>query len=272
MAYVLKRLKGQFPLISLAHNIIPHQNMPFDRKITNYYIRQNDAFVVLSSAVSDDLDKFDAKAKRIIVPHPVYDIFGKAVDRNEAVKVLELNPGYKYLLFFGLVKPYKGLKYLLEAMPFIKEKLPDVRLIVAGEFYEDKEKYISLIEKLGIKDRVLLFPGFIPNEQVKYFFSVADIVVQPYLSATQSGITQVAYNFEKPMIVTDVGGLREIVIDGQTGYVVPKEEPAAIANAVVKFYGSKTDFRSNVKEIKKKFSWDSFAERVLVLYDEVRDK
>ena len=272
MAVVLKRLKSGIRRISLSHNIIPHQSMPFDAHITSFYVKQNEAFVVLSEAVANDLDRFDADMPRVVIPHPVYDIFGKPVSRDEAAEFLKLDKSYDYILFFGLVKPYKGLRYLVEAMRYLKDKLPNVRLIVAGEFYEEQKPYEDKIKSYGLEDRICLFPDFIPNEEVKYFFSMADVVVQPYLSATQSGITQVAYNFDKPMIVTDVGGLREIVEDGKTGYVVPKENPEAIARAVERFYADRKniDFAAHVREIKKKFSWDGFAEKVLSLYEETK--
>ena len=272
LASVLRMLRGKTKLISLAHNIIPHQRLPFDSCINSFYIKQNDGFVLLSEAVSKDLDKYLPSAKRVVVPHPVYDIFGKGVSRKEALEVLNLDAKFDYILFFGLIKPYKGLKYLLQAMNLLKDKLPNLRLIVAGEFYEDEKPYKDFIVENGLEEKIFLYPRFIPNEEVKYFFSAADIVVQPYLSATQSGITQVAYNFNKPMIVTDVGGLREIVLDGKTGYVVPKEDANAIANAIKRFYKEKDeiDFESNVEKIKKKFSWDSFVDKVLMFYNELR--
>jgi glycosyltransferase involved in cell wall biosynthesis len=270
MAKVLKKLKKHFVTISLAHNVIPHQNMPFDRAITKFYVKQNQGFVVLSEAVANDLDEFDNKVPRIVVPHPVYEIFGSPVSKQEALKKLGLTEG-NYVLFFGIIKPYKGLKYLLQAFATEEIRKADIKLIIAGEFYEDDKPYKKMIKDSGIEDQVILHDKFIPNGDVKYYFSVADVVVQPYLSATQSGITQVAYNFDKPMIVTDVGGLKEIVIDGKTGYVVPKENPDALSRAIIDFYNSRqdVDFEKNVREVKKKFSWDSFTDKVIELYERI---
>ena len=271
MAKVLKKIKKEITTISLAHNIIPHQKMPFDNEITKFYVKQNRGFVVLSDAVSRDLDKFNDKVPRIVVPHPVYDIFGSPVTKQEALQKLGLQDG-NYVLFFGIIKPYKGLKYLLQAFATKEIKPSGVKLIIAGEFYEDKKPYKELINSLGIADRVIMHDRFIPNDDVKYYFSATDVVVQPYLSATQSGITQVAYNFGKPMIVTNVGGLKEIVIDGKTGFVVPKENPQALASAITEFYKLRqvVDFEANVLEAKKKYSWDSFTCKVNDLYEEVR--
>lgn len=271
MAKVLKKIKKEITTISLAHNIIPHQKMPFDNEITKFYVKQNRGFVVLSDAVSRDLDKFNDKVPRIVVPHPVYDIFGSPVTKQEALQKLGLQDG-NYVLFFGIIKPYKGLRYLLQAFATKEIKQSGVKLIIAGEFYEDDKPYKELLDKLGIADRVILHDRFIPNNDVKYYFSATDVVVQPYLSATQSGITQVAYNFGKPMIVTDVGGLKEIVIDGKTGFVVPKENPQALASAITEFYKVRqvVNFEANVLEAKKKYSWDSFTCKVNDLYEEVR--
>jgi len=271
MACVLKKLKKDFKLISLAHNVIPHQKMPFDTAITRFYIKQNDGFVLLSDAVSNDLNKFAPEAERVVVPHPVYDIFGEKVSKKEALSWLGLDDG-NYILFFGIIKPYKGLKYLLEAFASEEVKNIDAKLIVAGEFYEDKKPYLEIIEKNNMKDRVVLLDKFIPNSEVKYLFSASDVVVQPYLSATQSGITMVAYNFGKPMIITNVNEMREIVKTGETGFVVPPKDSGALAKALVEFYSMRriVDFEKNVIKMKDRFSWRNFIKEINRLYDEIK--
>lgn len=265
--FILSRLKKEFTTIALAHNIIPHDRKPGDRAITKFFIKQNQGFILLSEAVSKELDQFDKNKKRIVLYHPIYDIFGEPVPKAQALRYLEL-PGGRYVLFFGLIKKYKGLETLLKAFATEELKNSDIQLIIAGEFYENKEKYLKIIKDSGIENKVILKDFFIPADEVKYYFSAADIVVQPYLSATQSGISQIAYNFEKPMIVTDVGGLREIVKDGKGGYVVPKENPQALAKAIKKFFdeNKKEEFTSFVKKEKQKFSWDYFADKVLEFY------
>ena len=210
----------------------------------------------MSKSVEADIDIFDTTKPRIFSPHPLYDNFGKAVGRTEALAKLGLDGRYRYLLFFGLIRDYKGLDWLLEA--FANERLKDtnLRLIVAGEFYTDGEKYLGQARQLGIDDRIIWHTEFVPDSEVRYFFSAADLVVQPYKTATQSGVTQIAYHFERPMLVTNVGGLAEIVPDGRVGYVV-EPRPNAVADAIVDFAktpeGSR--FVGGIREEKKKDSW-----------------
>lgn len=255
----LKRTKT--PIISLVHNVVPHDKKIGDSFFSKRYFNQCDAFVTLSQAVTDDIQKFVKTPVCKIIPHPVYDIFGDAVSRESALKKLDLFPGFRYLLFFGLVKEYKGLEVLIEALsnPIIKNQ--KIKLIVAGEFYEDRKQYNDLIRRLDISSHVIIYDKYISAEEVKYFFSASDIVVQPYKTATQSGVTQVAYHFNKPMIVTDVGGLKEIVPNEKVGFVVEKENPEQIAQAINKFYVNKKEnfFIENIKKEKQRFSWDAMA-------------
>jgi len=203
---------------------------------------------------------------KVFVPHPVYDIFGEAVGREEAARYLGLDPAGKYLLFFGLIRKYKGLDLLLRAFALARQEIEGLKLMVAGEFYSGKEEYMELIAKLGLNDSILLRDQFIPSGEVKYYFSLADLVVQPYRTATQSGISQIAYHFGNPMLVTDVGGLAEIVPHQQAGYVTPVEEEE-ISNAIKDFFQNNRagEFRKNVEAGKKRFTWDAMREEILQL-------
>ena len=248
-------------ILCIADNIIPHEHRPGDKQFTQYFIKPVDAFITMSKQVLRDLKTFTDKPS-MFTPHPLYDNYGDHVAKEDACEKLDLHPAGHYMLFFGFIRKYKGLDLLLEAMQDARVKDGNIKLIIAGEFYDDDELYHGLIEK--VKDRVILFTQFIPNDEVKYYFGAADLVVQPYRTATQSGITQVAYHFEKPMIVTNVGGLAEVVPDGKTGFVA-EPDPASLADAIVKFFqpGSIPDLKQNILADKEKYSWDTFVERLM---------
>jgi glycosyltransferase involved in cell wall biosynthesis len=203
-------------------------------------------------------------------PHPLFDNFGGAVTREEAIKKLGLDAAFTYLLFFGFVRAYKGLDLLLEA--FASENLRNMklRLIIAGEFYEDDRPYREMVDKAGLKDDVIFFDRFINDDEVTYFFSAADIVIQPYRDATQSGVTQIAYHFDKPMVVTDVGGLREIVPDGRCGYVV-KPVPAEITTVIEDYFRNerKERFTENIRLEKVKYSWEKMTAAVMDIFAKI---
>jgi glycosyltransferase involved in cell wall biosynthesis len=203
----------------------------------------------------------------------LYDHYGDREDRTLALSSLYLDDRYNYLLFFGLIREYKGLDLLLKAMGDERIDNYPVKLIVAGEFYEKKEPYLQLIDDYKINDKVIICDKYIPDEEVKNFFNLADMVVQPYRSATQSGVTQVAYHFEKPMLVTDVGGLREIVPNGKVGYVV-EPQPAKIADAICDFYDNnrKETFEENIIEEKKKYEWSKMTATIMKLYNDTLNK
>lgn len=265
---ILRRAKKNkhTKVISILDNIIPHEKRIGDKAFTKYFIKPIDGFVSMSAKVKDDLKQFDTTKPSVLQPHPLYDNFGEQVSREEALKELNLSPDFRYLLFFGFIRKYKGLDILLDAMADDKIKALPIKLLVAGEFYEDEKPYLEQIEKLKLEKRVLLIKDFISNERVKYFFSAADLVVQPYRHATQSGVTQVAYQFNVPMIVTDVGGLAEIVPDGKAGYVVPPTSND-IANAIVKTFQSDnlSNLISGVIEEKKRFSWRAMVDSITSL-------
>ncbi len=245
----------------VVDNAIPHEKRPGDMLFTKLVFSLTDYFIVMSNAVRDDLLKIKPKAKFTLTPHPLYEVFGRPKGGEEARRALGVSG--PVILFFGFVREYKGLHVLLDAMPKILKKTP-LTLVVAGEFYEDKDAYAEQIERLGIGESVKLIDKYISNEAVSDYFSAADALVLPYLSATQSGITQIAFAFDLPVIATKVGGLPEVVIDGETGYLVPPDDPETLAEAVIKYFqadGSKK-FRENVCRAKVRFSWGAFAEAV----------
>lgn len=256
-------------VVTLADNILPHEKRPGDHAFTNYFIKPVDAFATMSDKVMDDLKKLTSKPA-IRVDHPLYDSYGPAISRTEALKKLNLPEDKTYLLFFGFIRHYKGLDLLLEAMADERLKQQDIRLIIAGEYYGDKESYEAIIAKNQLQDRIHLFTDFIPNNEVPVYFSAADVVVLPYRSATNSGITQVAYFFEKPMIATNVGGLPEAIPDGETGLLCDPE-PAAIADTIIRFLqpGALPGLADHLKREKEKYSWKNFAEQIIALKEEI---
>jgi glycosyltransferase involved in cell wall biosynthesis len=254
-------------VISILDNVIPHEKRPGDVPFTKYFLKPVDAFLSMSHEVLNDLKKFDNRKPAVFSPHPVYDNYGEALTKKEARQTLHLPQDHPYILFFGFIRKYKGLDILLEAMADKRIARTDIKLVIAGEYYGDQEYYDSLIEKLGIRERLHLFTDFIPNNEVKNYFSAVDCVVQPYRTATQSGISQIAYHFGKPMIVTNVGGLPEIVPDGRVGFVT-EVSAEAIADAIIKFYEENREagFIKNLEEEKKKYSWEHFTGNIMRLY------
>ncbi|HWR99879.1 MAG TPA: glycosyltransferase, partial [Prolixibacteraceae bacterium] len=257
-------------VISLADNIFPHEKRPGDMLLINYFVRSIDGFVTLSHKVLDDLKKLRPSAPVIYTPHPLYDNFGAALSREEALKNLGLDPDFRYLLFFGFIREYKGLDWLLTAFADPRLRKFPVKLLVAGEYYTASKPYDQLILDHHLGDHVILHTKFIGDSMVPSYFGVADLVVQPYKSATQSGVTQIAYHFEKPILVTDVGGLGEIVPNGKVGYSVPPD-PAAITGALLDFLeNNRTDaFTANIKVEKRRFSWKKMVETIEMLDDRI---
>lgn len=256
--------------IVVVDNIVPHEKRAGDKILSSFFVKSVDGFIAMSSSVMLDLDLFDRNKLKILSPHPLYDNFGEAKSKQQAIRSLGLPNDCSYMLFFGIIRKYKGLDILLEAMA--KKNLQDlnVKLIIAGEFYEDDSIYRELISKHNLSERIILTNRFIPNEDVVDYFCAADIIVQPYRSATQSGVTQIAYHFEKPMIVTNVGGLEEIVIHNKVGYVC-NPDPEDIANSIYDFYVNRRekDFISGVKKEKEKYSWSKMVKSIKYLYQEI---
>lgn len=269
MARIIKKNKVS-KCIGLIHNMMPHERSVLDLLFSPYFVKSMDSFVALSKSVLNDVAKLDKKYKpKQFSPHPLYDHYGDREDKSLAISSLYLDEKYNYLLFFGLIREYKGLDLLLKAMADERLDKYPLKLIVAGEFYDKKEPYLQMIDNYKINDKVIICDKYIPDYEVKNFFNLSDMVVQPYKSATQSGVTQVAYHFEKTMLVTDVGGLREIVPDGKVGYVVDRD-PVKIADAICDFYDNyrKGVFEENIKEEKKKYAWSKMTETIVTLYSE----
>ncbi len=252
-------LNKKIKILAITDNIIPHEKRIGDYFLTKYFIRSCDAFLTLSSSVLDELNQFTKSSFKKFIPHPIYDIFGRSINKEKALITLGLNPKDKHLLFFGFVRKYKGLDLLLNAMADDRILSMGIKLIIAGEFYDDEIDYTNLIKNLGIEKNIILRSDFIPADKVKNYFCAADMITQTYRTATQSGVTQIAYSFERPMLVTNVGGLAEIVPHNKVGYVTSKK-PKDIADAIVEFYKNNKEniFALNTKQEKKRFSWDSF--------------
>ncbi len=254
---------GHTKVVTIADNIHPHERRFFDKPFTAWFLGCLDGAVTMSRAVLKDLQNLNFGKPALYNPHPLYDNFGSAPAREAACTSLGLDPEYRYILFFGFIRAYKGLDLLLEAFAAAKFQDRRVKLLVAGEFYEDAQPYLDLVRKHGMEDRVLLHTHFIPNGQVADYFAACDLVAQTYKNATQSGVTQIAYHFEKPMLVTDVGGLAELVPHGKVGYVCAVET-GAVAAALEDFFLHKNPdhFREGLLEQKQLFSWERLHEQI----------
>ncbi len=254
-------------VICIFDNVSPHEKKPFDSFLTKYFTGSIDGAIVMSRSVGEDLKLFRTDIPVIYNPHPLYDNYGDILLREDALRKLRLPEGYSFLLFFGFIRAYKGLDILLRALGDVSLRKLKLKLIVAGEFYESDLPYRNLIRNLGIDDDVILFDRFINDDEVAMFFSAADLVVQPYRSATQSGVTQIAYHFGIPMLVTDVGGLSEIVPDGKCGYVV-RAEPEDVARAILDYFSNnrKAQFTEGVKLEKSRFTWNSLVNSITEVY------
>lgn len=250
-------------IISIIDNIIPHEKRIGDRCLSKYFVKVVDGFIAMSKSVLDDIESFDKKKPKIFCPHPLYDNFGEAIPKEIAKQKLGLDTSSRYILFFGFIRDYKGLDLLLNAMPGILKKDKNIRLLVGGEFYTDSRPYFEIIKKNKLEEFVLMQNDFIPDEKVAEYFCAADIIVQPYKDATQSGVTQIAYHFNKPMIVTDVGGLAEIIPDNKVGYVIKPNVPE-ISDAVLKFFAQdkEKEFSENARIEKEKYSWENMVNAI----------
>ncbi|MCQ2278130.1 MAG: glycosyltransferase [Bacteroidales bacterium] len=261
------RKNGHTRVVSILDNVIPHEHRPGDKLFARYFVKSTHGFVAMSKSVLNDLGLFDTQKPRQFCPHPLYDHYGNLIPKQEAKEIIGLEENTRYVLFFGFIRGYKGLDILLDAFADRELAEMNVKLLIAGEFYGDPKPYMDQIERLGIQDRLVLKTDFIPDSQVNRYFRACDIVAQPYKSATQSGVTQIAFHFEKPMLVTNVGGLPEIVPDGKVGYVV---EPDArqIAQALIRYFkeGKEESFTEGVRQEKEKYSWKNMTKAL----DEVR--
>ncbi|MFI5124914.1 MAG: glycosyltransferase [Chitinophagales bacterium] len=263
-------------IIAITDNVLPHEKRPGDIAFTKYFLKSCDAFVTMSDEVMNDLRRFEKNKPAEKVIHPLYDNFGEIIPKAAARVILNerfsfnISAGEKIILFFGFIRKYKGLDILLRAMaePGIREA--GIRLLVAGEYYDDEKMYLDLIEKLKIADRLILKTDFIPDSEVQYYLCAADAVIQPYRHATQSGVTPLAYHFEKPMVVSNVGSLPDHVIHEQTG-LVAAPEPSSIARAVLRFYELGEDyFIPHLRREKKKYSWKNLVNTILGLSHDIQ--
>lgn len=257
-------------IIAITDNILPHEKRPGDIAFTKYFLKSPHAFITMSEKVMNDLRKFEKTKQAKQVLHPLYDNFGGIISKQEARTHLQLNQDEKIILFFGFIRKYKGLDILLEAMADERIRSSNIKLLVAGEFYEDEKSYKELIDKLHISGSLILKTNFISDGEVKYYLCAADAVVQPYRNATQSGVTPLAYHFEKPMIVSNVGGLPTLVPHEKVG-LVAEPDPTSIADAILRFYELGADyFIPHLRVEKQKYSWQNLIKTITDLANDIQ--
>ncbi len=266
------RLLKQTKILFVCHNVFPHERFPMDRFLTKTVLRQGNCYIVQSKSDAEDLQKIIEKPVLKQTVHPTYNAFKiENLSREEARKRLYIDDKKNVLLFFGFIREYKGLCYLLKAMPEVTKRIESALLLVVGDFAgaEEKQRYMDMIQEYGIQENVKVYDGYIPDKEVEKFFAACNVVVLPYISATQSGIVQIAYGFEKPVIVTNVGGLPDVVEDGKTGYVVEAGKPAALADAITNYFRQSMEkqFTENVRKEAYRFSWDRMVEAIDELLD-----
>jgi len=267
---ILRKIKKnpKTKVITIIDNIIPHEARVGDRPFTKYFVKAVDGFVAMTQSVLEEINQFDTKKPRVLSPHPIFDNFGARGDRVAALQKLGLPTEYKYMLFFGFVRDYKGLDLLLDAFADPRFRDSGIKLIIAGEYYANKEKYQAQMKDLNLEGDIYQFDKFIADSEVADYFNASDLLVQPYKTATQSGVTQIAYHFDKPMIVTDVGGLSEMCPDGKVGYVVPPVKKD-IADSILRFYND-TDHEAMLETLrveKQKYSWEILIQRIIHLME-----
>ena len=269
MGTILKMVKSNHhtKVICIADNIIPHEKRLGDKLLTSYFVNSIDAFVVMSNQVKDDLRNLGFDKKTSLLPHPLFDHFGTLLDQKVARSELKLPEDRPLLLFFGLIRPYKGLDLLIQAMSDERIRKTGSILIVAGEFYENKEKYMLLVKELNLEGTIQFHDEFIPEDKVQYYFSAADVLVQPYKTATQSGVTPLAMHFNLPMIVTKAGGLKEMVADDETG-IITEISADSLADGIIRFLNKgKQSFISPIENRKSHYSWKGFMQSLLQAYE-----
>ena len=251
----------------IADNIFPHEKRPGDTMFTKYFLRPVHSFITMSEKVLADPHQFARGKPARFIPHPLYDNFGEKVSKEEARNKLKINPDDKVILFFGFIRKYKGLDILLESMKILKKDpaAQNIKLLIAGEFYEDDKNYRELFLDAGIKNDLIIHTEFIPDSLVKFYFCASDCVVQPYRNATQSGVTPLSYHFEKPMIVTNVGGLPSLVPDKKVGLVAEPNAVDIAAKILEYFQLGENYFLPHLREEKKKYSWGHMVQAILEL-------
>ncbi len=261
---ILRRVKSNrhTKVICIADNVIPHEKRIGDKPFTTYFLKACDAFITMSEKVLNDLRIFERTKPACQVTHPLYDNFGAIISKEEARRLLGLDPHEKIILFFGFIRQYKGLDLLLKAMADERIRKAGIRLLVAGEFYEDDQPYHQIIKENHLEESLILRTVFIPDSEVRNYLCAADCVIQPYKNATQSGVTPLAYHFEKPMIVTNVGGLPSLVPHNKVG-LVTEPDPSAIADGILRFYQLGEDyFIPHLRNEKQKYSWSNLTRAI----------
>lgn len=268
--WVARHMNPNTKVISILDNVISHEPKFFDKAFTRYYLNSNDAYMVLCNAVRDDLLSFKKNAAYVVSPHPLYSHFGNKVDRAVAAKALDIHPDKKTILFFGLIRDYKGLDILLEAFNTLDDSY---QLVIAGEPYGSFNKYQDIINNSNLKDNIKLHTRYIPDTEVSTFFSASDVCVLPYRSATQSGISSISYHFEVPLITTNVGGLKETIGDRGTGIIVNEICASAISNSIKEYFSDEKVRKNAIKNIKlekERLSWNVFSKRLIKLYEDIK--
>jgi glycosyltransferase involved in cell wall biosynthesis len=262
---ILRRIKKNktSQIVCIADNIIPHEPKPGDQIFTKYFVKPVDAFITMSEKVKEDLLLFAPNKPTVFIPHPLYDNFGEKISKELARKYLNIELDEKIILFFGFIRKYKGLDILLDSIKILQTSNPSLKLLIAGEFYDDQKLYIEQIEKLGIEQQLILRTNFISDNEVKYYLCASDVIVQPYRSATQSGVTPLAYHFEIPMIVTNVGGLPALVPDNKVG-LIAEPTAASIAEKIIRYFQTgEQHYLPYLVEEKKKYSWSKMVEAIM---------
>lgn len=267
---IARRVKTTTKVLALTDNIIPHEKRFGDNAFTRYFLKGCHGFIAMSRTVLNDISKFSETETKAYSPHPMYETYGEPVSMKESRTKLGLDPNDKIILFFGLIRQYKGLDILLEAMAYPEVKKQNIKLLIAGEFYDNKQPYLDLIKNNQLQNQVILHDKFIANEDVRYYFCASNLVAQTYRNATNSGVTMVGYYYHRPMLVTNVGGLAEIVPNGKCGYVV-ENFPPLISEKIVEYFtaAKEAEFVQNVRAEKKKYEWGEFINVLVDLYRRV---
>jgi D-inositol-3-phosphate glycosyltransferase len=262
---ILRKKGKSVKIIFIADNVIPHEHRPFDRALTNYAFKVVDDFIVQSSAVERDLKIVKPDAKYIRLEHPVFESFGKSIAKSEARKKLGISDSAEVLLYFGFIRKYKGIDIAIRAVAEAAKQRPNLLLVIAGESYSGEEDYKALAKELGVLDtNIKFFDQYISNDDVPVYFSAANAALLPYRSATQSGVVQIAYNYDLPVIATNVGGLPEIVIDNKSGLIAPEATPESVARSIEKYFSQSLEetLRDGVRAEKPKYTWATFVEGI----------
>lgn len=263
LGFIARHMKKRCTVISILDNVVPHEQRFFDKPFTKYFLKGSHAYVTLCNAVAEDLLELAPDAQYTVIQHPLYSHFGKRLGREEAERKLGLESGMKNILFFGLIREYKGLDILIKAF---KGLGPGYQLIIAGEPYGSFSQYRKLIDESGCQDRIHTFLHYVKDSEVKDFFSAADVSVLPYRSATQSGISSISYHFEVPMIVTDVGGMKETIGDRGTGMIANECTPEAVRDAIKKYFSDREiseKYKTAIRKEKELLSWETFCKKLI---------